>query len=495
MPDQYRREYADFNAACLREQYLFLSGQKPTLEISRIYDRYSDLFSKDSISTLKQSMDSTSDHFETERAALSRLLSFAIEHFLENSVKQLTEIISDHEAAAAIEWRGNKITFQDAAEILSTERERGLRLALNKKRLDIIGASNDLRAERINKLHESARSLGYSSYASLFEQLRALDYEAVARRGDVLLARTESLYVARLDEALRRDLGIRVEEAERSDCAYFTHLSSYDDRFPAEMLLKVYRETMAGLNINTDSQKNIAIDSALRPRKACRAFCVPISVPNDIRLVIRPTGGQSDYQSLLHESGHAQHYGWASESLRVEFKRTGDYALTETYAFLFNHLITDSAWLSRFLGFQDNRDFIRAAMLTRLAMVRRHIAKLMYERELHLGKELGSAAEVYAEGQSSATKFKTGSTEYLFDLDDAFYSASYVRAWAFEVQLRDYLKIRFGQQWWDSARTGNFLKEVWETADRYTADELAAQIGIGPIDFDPLIEEFNEALK
>ena len=61
--------------------------------------------------------------------------------------------------------------------------------------------------------------------------------------------------------------------------------------------------------------------------------------------------------------------------------------------------------------------------------------------------------------------------------------------------MRDYLKTRFGSRWWASSRTGDFLREIWETGDRYSADEMAAQIGIGPIRLDPLIDEFNAALK
>ena len=495
MLDEYRREYTDFNTACLREQYLFHSGQKRGLEIAPIYDRYSDLFSLDSITRLKNNLEDTPEHFETERASLNRLLAFAVEQFLENSVKGLTESISEYEVAAAIESKGREMTFHDAAAAITTERDRPSRLAIYNKRLAVIDASNDLRAERLTRLHTAARALGYASYTSLFENLRRLDYEALARESETLLARTESLYIARLDEGLRRDLGIRIEEAERPDCTYFAHLTGYDDRFPAARLLDVYRETMAGLGIQVDAQKNIEIDSLARPRKNCRAFCMPISVPHDIRLVIRPTGGQSDYQSLFHESGHAQHYAWASESLSPEFKHTGDYALTETYAFLFNHLISDRAWLTEFLGFRDNRDFIRSSLLARLITVRRHIAKLVYERGLHAGEDFVRDAQDYAELQTAATKFKTGPTEFLFDLDDGFYSASYVRAWAFEVQLREHLKTRFGQQWWASRRAGNFLKEIWETGDRYTADEMAAQIGTGPIAFDLLIDEFNHALK
>jgi len=222
---------------------------------------------------------------------------------------------------------------------------------------------------------------------------------------------------------------------------------------------------------------------------------MPISIPEDIRLVIRPAGGQSDYQAFLHESGHAQHYGWASPQLPPEFKYTGDYALTESYAFLFNHLISNGDWLAAFLGIKDNAEFVRSVMLARLVTVRRYVAKLMYESRLHLDEDLAVSAELYAELQTSATDFKTEPGEFLFDLDDSFYSASYLRAWAFEVSLREYLKTRFGSRWWASRRAGDFLKEIWETGDRYTADEMAAQIGIGPIRFEPLIDEFNAALK
>ena len=120
MLDEYRREYTDFNTACLREQYLFHSGQKSGLEIAPIYDRYSDLFSFDSITRLKKSLEDTPEHFQTERASLNRLLAFAVEQFLENSVKELTESISAYEVATAIELNGREMTFHDAAAAITT---------------------------------------------------------------------------------------------------------------------------------------------------------------------------------------------------------------------------------------------------------------------------------------------------------------------------------------------------------------------------------------
>jgi hypothetical protein len=494
MLDQYRRDFAEFNAATAREHYLFQSGQKSTLEIAAIYERFCHLFDRDKLSAFKQQIADVWTHSGTESASIRRLYAFAVEQFLEDSVKQLTEEVSQYEAAASIDWIGREMTFQDSTVAIVTEGDRQTRRSLYRKRLGVIESSNDLRAERLLKLYGTAGSLEFSNYAELFEQIRGLDYAAVTTQAATILPATEAIYLARLDGALKRDLAIGVEHAERSDAMYFLHLAGFDDRFPPEQMIRVYSQTMAGLGIKVDAQNNITIDSEPRHRKNPRAFCTPISIPEDIKLVIRPSGGQSDYQSFLHESGHAQHYGWASTHLLPEFKYSGDYALTETYAFLFNHLISDSDWLARFLGIKDSREFIRSVMLARLVTVRRYVAKLMFEERIHRSGRLAEAAELYSDLQSRATGFKTEPAEYLFDLDDSFYSASYLRAWAFEVSLRDYLKMRFGSRWWSSLRAGDFLKQIWETGDRYTADEMASQIGIGPIQFDPLIDEFNSSL-
>ena len=493
MLDSYRRDFAEFHTACAREHYFFHSGQKESLNIAAIYERYNHLFERGSIAQLKLEMANSNGH--SEAVSLGRLLTFAAEQFLEDSVKQLTENVSDYEARATVTLPDRELTFQGAAVAITSEGDRDTRRAIYAGRVAVIEASNDLRAERLVKHHEAARSLGYSSYVELFEQLRRIDYAEVARQASSLLSRTEQVYLARLAGVLKRELGVTVEQAERSDAMCLLHLTRFDNRFPPKSMLDIYRETMAGLGINVESQKNITVDSEPRPRKNPRAFCMPISVPDDVRLVIRPAGGQSDYQALLHESGHAQHYGWSSEQLPAEFKYTGDYALTETYAFLFNHLISDGEWLAALLGFTDNAEFVRSVMLARLVSVRRYVAKLNYEIQLHADEHLARSASLYAELQTASTCFKAQPAEFLFDLDDFFYAASYLRAWAFEVSLREHLKTRFGRRWWASSRAGDLLRQLWETGDSYTADEMAAQVGLGPISFEPLIDEFNRVLS
>jgi hypothetical protein len=495
MLDDYRRELVDFCGTWMREHYLHLSGQKTGLEIAPIYDRYGDLFTIDSIGTLKRILAETPEHYETDRVSVQRLLLFASERYVETLAKDVTEQISEYEAKATIRADGRIMTFQEAAVVLRSEPDRQARRAIYTSRAAAIEDSNDLRFERLRLLHAGARQLGYGSYTALYEHFWRLDYCELAREAESLIRQTENAYVSALNDEVRRGLDLGLDEAERADSFYFLHLTPYDKWFPAGDLIRVYRETMAGLGIDVGKQTNVQLDTEPRPRKNPRAFCMPIAVPDEIKLVICPTGGQSDYQTLLHEGGHAQHYAWTSRSLPPELKYCGDYALTESYAFLFNNLVSNGAWLNSLLGFGDNAGFQRLVILTRLLQARRYVAKLIYERQLHSEEDLSGAADRYAELQTEATKFKTETTEFLFDVDDAFYSANYVRAWAFEVMLREHLMTKFGNQWWTSRRAGTRLKEMWETGDRYTADQMASQVGLGPITFEPLIEEFNQALR
>ena len=525
MIDQYRQEYASFNSDLTLEFYLYHSGRKDEFSLRPIYERYIHLFDSDSIDRLTRELKETSPHFESSRTALNHLLCFAINGRLEGAAKEITEAISLHESSAKMGFRETNLTFQDSAVAVGTEGDPSRRREVYDWRASVITSSNSLRIERLRRMHEAARKVEvinlngevgfaresgvsgsngqataraksqYSSYLSLYQDLYNVDYSALAENAKSLLIETDAVFDTRLRDALRRDLGIEIENASRSDAIYFSHLSKYDDVFPASRLMSVYRTTMEGLGICPEMQSNIEIDAEDRPKKSARAFCAPVRIPQEIHLVYRPYGGQSDYNALLHEAGHAQHYAWTSPSLQPEFKYTGDPALTETYAFLFNHLSADEIWLADVLGFDQNREFLISTLLTRLLTVRRYAGKLLYEVNLHSGGELSNASHLYSEIQTRATKFQTGEEEFLFDVDDSFYSAAYLRAWAFEAILREHLKRKFGRKWWAERRAGSLLKEIWETGERYSCDQVADQLGIGPVSFDLLINEFQSALK
>ena len=83
----------------------------------------------------------------------------------------------------------------------------------------------------------------------------------------------------------------------------------------------------------------------------------------------------------------------------------------------------------------------------------------------------------------------------LADLDPFFYAARYLRAWLFEAQLRDLLRERFDEEWYRNDRAGPFLLALWGRWQRHPIEELAMELGIGPLSPDPLLAQLSTALN
>jgi len=492
---EYRREYTEFNESITREHYLHYSGQKTEYELERIYDRYSDLFTRQAIGDLQREYDGISPDFDNDRKGVRHLLTFAKENFLEAQTKQLTAEIAEHEATSHIYWEGREVPFHRSAILLRNEPDAGRRRQIYERRLRVIEGSNDLRTERLQKIYDSAADLGHKSYVEMCQDLYGVDYATLNEKWQAFLNATDEVYTIRVREQLLRELKVGLENAHRADVGSLMRLTRFDQYFPKDRLVEMYRETVSGLGIDIEKQKNIRIDSAERPQKNPRAFCAPVEVPAEVMLVILPSGGQTDYQTFLHEGGHAQHFGFASSSLRPEFRYSGDRALSEIYAFLLQYLITDAEWLRSVVGMPEPEEFVRLMLLDKLLLLRRYAGKLDYELKLHSSGNIPAGSRYYVDTLTQATLFQYEPEEFLADMDDGFYSADYLRAWAFEVMLRDYLRTKFGRTWWQSKRAGDLLKEIWNTGNRYRADEIIEQVGAGKLSTEPVTDEFIQGLR
>ena len=78
----------------------------------------------------------------------------------------------------------------------------------------------------------------------------------------------------------------------------------------------------------------------------------------------------------------------------------------------------------------------------------------------------------YVELLADATKIEPAAADYLGDMDAGFYASEYLRAWAFEAQLRAYLREKFGNAWFSKRDAGSLLRELWAEGQKPTADEL-----------------------
>ncbi|HEX8649574.1 MAG TPA: hypothetical protein VF708_01945 [Pyrinomonadaceae bacterium] len=502
--DEYRREFAAYNSALELAHYQHRAGFEPQLHTQPVYDRYSDLFTRDAIDNLKRERERLPEHRETERAGLKALYGAARMGYLEARAKELTDECARCESSARVEWQGESLPAYNVPQRIANEPNPARRHELTARWLDAISACDDLRAAHFESFHDTARSLGFDSYRALFTDIMGTDYIALVKSTDAFLAQTEAPYKTALMRAVARDLPeVPFGELQHADYFYFERMARLDPFFPAADLLPTYAAAMSGLGIRVEQQKNIHIDTQPRPFKNPRAACFRINPPEDVRLLVAPIGGAYDYAVLFHEVGHAQHFAWASPDLVLrhpEFVYAPDYATTEGFAFLFNHLFHDPLWLMEHRPLATEaqaRAVARDRALLTMHQVRRFSAKLKYEIELHDSPQVQSPylASTYAAMQLEATAFRRSPALYLTDVDNGFYAAAYLRAWAFEAGLREHLRTRHGHRWWAQRRAGDELIDLWNTSSRYTVEELARLIGFGEVSFDLLADTLVDALK
>jgi len=457
MLSEYRQRFTDFQTELHREDYLFRSGRKRDRETARIRADYSDLFKPSAIADLRAKLEETSQQRETERRSINRLIAFAVEGNLLARAREISSEIENYEP--------------------------------NARRTGEVEVAQDLRAERLEILRDGARELGYENRLAMRRELRGFDDEKLAGQSRKILSKTESGYVNALSWLLPRETGVSIDDATPSRLGFLQGFTRFDHFFPRERMPGVYRELFLALGFDSEKQSNLTIDSEPRPGKQPQAFCSPIRVPDEIALSVNLTGGQANYREFLRETGHAQLYAWTSRNIYPEFRVGGDRVTPVAWGLLFENLILDERWLMTTFGFAENREFRHALAVLKLVGQRRAAALLDYEIEFHSGSLTTAAGERYAELMTDAVRIRFDGTESLRSLDDAFHSADFLRASAFEAQMREYLKTQFGERWWASRKAGETLIDLWNTGRQHTLEELASMIGLGELDLDWLSSE------
>ncbi len=487
MPNSTFAERAEnFLSEVMREHYQVGAGLKETMDLVPIYERYADLFAE---STVRERVAKMRQNGKEAR----HLADFAANSFIDDAIKELTESLKNAELKATVEWDGQPIPYQNVRSVLVREPDFRRRHDLQKRQLAVTVQQNSQRTGRLETQHDLARRLGFGSYRAMIEQLRGWDLPKLSRQLDPLLAETETIFEETLGAYLALAQVPRAQ-ADTSDVAYVMRAPQFDALFPAERLLPVFEKTAAAMGLALESTPGLHLDTEARPLKSPRAFCAPVRVPSQVYLVIKPIGGQDDYRALFHESGHAEHFSHVDASLPFAFRYLGDEAISETFAFLFEHLTQNPRWLVDLLRvpLRDAEKYHHFALFNKLWLVRRYTAKLRYEILLHDEGPTGME-NAYTQTLGDVLHLPIPPERYLDDVDDGFYVAGYLRAWIFQRQLQNYLEAEFGEGWYQSPGAGDFLKSIWAMGLRDPVEELArTHIGVEGIDPRPLIKELSD---
>ena len=495
-----RAEGQAFMEAISRESYLAYAGLKKTAELQPIYEKYSRALGEEALELTLDAFHSAADDTDEKRSARS-LLEWEIETQAAKPLAALDEREIAWENSAVIRSPDGRVIQYQAAPIeIANTRDRALRLSLDQARANLVKEEHaPMRLERLQREKEYIESLDIAGdYNSSFEAVTGISLETLAASCEKFLRDTKSMWDDTLPAVLRKSLGIKPSEAKRADALVLFRASEYDDAFPGNEMEAVMRRQVSEMGVDPSAKGRIIFDVGDREGKRSRAFCSPIRVPEEVYLVLRPHGGQSDYNTFLHELGHALHFGYASADLEFEFRWLGDNSVTESYAMLFDHRMQDRGWLLRYTRLGANRveKFLRTAGLEELHFLRRYCAKLLYERALYSGEMRWSELpDLYVSFLTNATGFEYDGADAFVDVDPRYYSARYLRAWQLQSILNEKLTGRFDVDWFRNPSAGPWIaRELFAQGQRESAEEIAARAGASGLSFEPLIRKIESLL-
>lgn len=466
------RDYEELSKEVLNEYYQNWAGLEEELNISRIFQKYNQLFMPENMAAVKRNRDGSSGD---EYRRFNRLFGGLVDTYLAQQVSELTDTAATLETKTIVDIDGTAVPYRSTQPMVMNQADRARRSRIYMLAEKAVETFNPVLEERMTRLHEAAKRQGYSDYVDLYSEIKGIDYQKLADELNAYLTSTESLYLERLESALK-SVGVSLQDADRHDILYLHRGKPFDAYFPKGGAVTTLQRTLNGMDLGLEKHPSIVLDLEERPKKDPRAACFPLDVPKKIILGAMPIGGRYDYETILHEAGHALHAANTPAELPFVFRLSDEKSLTETYSSLFENLTLNQRWLQEVVGIEKTKELLDFAYFSKLYTTRLYTAKLVYEIRLH-GEGISGKGRLYQELHERAVKVHYNPVNYLINVDDGFYCAEYLRSWIAEAQLRKYLVDEFGEGWFANPSSGELLRDLWKEGSRITVEEMAEKLG------------------
>jgi hypothetical protein len=474
-----------------REWYLTGAGLKPDADFQSIYDRHAVLQEEAALAAVRD-------------AGVPALFEWIVDLRVGRRIATFAERQLAWEQRTALTVGDRQVPYLRAGIDLQNSADRAFRVALDRARLDAgaTGLIEIRRGQLVAERDAVCVLAGADDYVTAVAGLSGMDLERLADQALALLAETRELYAEALARVTRRRIGVPPEALVRADAAWAFRADGYDAAFPRADLVTTAIRQMGEMGLDATEAGRVRVDTEERPGKQPRAFCVPVRVPDEVYLVVRPAGGHADYRTFWHELGHAMHFAAVDADRPFHERWLGDNSVTEAFAMLWDHLTIDGGWLSRYSGMGQGgsgaagqiADLTFELAVSELHLLRRYAGKLGYEIALHRSDYGEAIAGEYAERLTEATGFRYAEGDYLTDVDAGFYAARYLRAWQLEAAFSRILVERYDADWFRNPRAGGAVRDLMRRGQADPADRVAADLGVGALSFAPVLERLAPLL-
>lgn len=476
------------------EDRLVRVGLKEKLETAKIYKKYQDLFTVETLDNLKQLIKKESN--DKRNDIYGRIYFTLAGSFIGLKTADAQDFITTYFSKAKVKVFGDEIAFYEIPPRISKEKIFEKREKYDDAGYGVKSKINPKQLAMLNSEIKIIKELGFSNYLDYFSTAKKINYENFHKIVLAVKSQTDKLWQAEMTKVSQEILGRPFGNIRACHLIYLRSLSAFDNFYAKDKVVWAFEQMSRDLGLS-DLLGNIAIDDKDRPKKNPRAVCYWPKPPEEIHLVIKPIGGEQDFEAMLHEGGHALHGAAVDSKLPYSLKTLShSNALTEAYAFVLEDLVFEPSWLSKYLNVSSHwgEKIKRAAYFVNLMMLRRYLGKFLYEYEMFDKNKINDGPKLYEKYLKQTTGFVHNGINWLSDMDSGFYSADYLRAWIGAAQIKDYIVRKFGEKWFSNKKAGAFLRQLYSRGVQDELEEVVRKLGYKPFDHSQLLATYNKIL-
>jgi hypothetical protein len=498
--ERLRREGEAFMEELSREYFLAHAGLKASAELQPIYQKHRGILGRDALDLTRDIFGSSAEGTDEHRSA-RLLLDWQVVSQSDRELAALDEREIAWEGDAVVRTAdGREIPYQRTAIELANSLDKQERVRIETARRALVERElAPMKRERFQRERDITESLDLAGgYNATWELLNGVSLSALRDECAQFLRDTQAMWDEVCPSFVKRVLGMNLSETTRADALALFRAREFDAFFPGAEMEPAIRRQVREMGVDPEAGGRVRFDTGEREGKRSRAFCAPVRVPDEVYLVLRPHGGQTDWQTFLHELGHALHFANMRPDHPMEYRWMGDNSITEGYAMLFDHLTQDAGWLRRYTRLEKKTvpDYLRTAGFEELHFLRRYCAKLIYETQLYGGDVPWDALpDLYVETLTGATTFRYARADAFVDVDPRYYAARYLRAWQLQALITETLVERYDEDWWRNPRAGPWIVQaLFSEAQRELAQEQAQRVAGKGLSFAPLVRSIEGML-
>lgn len=360
-------------------------------------------------------------------------------------------------------WGHSHLTMDQAREIERTDPDRERRRRAYLARHEIDGRIEAGLRELIRRRNDRARSLGYRSFPEFRLSAEGLTEAQLERMLDA---------VGRVTRPAARAVSTEFREAD-GDGAFYP----WDEWIALGRRQSLPDRAFPGRTMTPDTLSGIRAWGFRYPRRALRilrrssltgGMTLAVRIPDDVRVVVSPSGSHLYYGVLFHELGHAVESLYTrgpTHLLRGPENVPGFAGFREGIGGFFEEIAGDRAWLATRKGLSSSE--VEAALGAQrgstLWWTSGTVAWVANELAIYR-RPSAPLAEAFVRRWRNATgydEYPAGSIADPFWVEAGFYAKSYLLASLVAAQLHEARRAQVPGPLWPNRKVIPWLARTW----------------------------------